>query len=90
VLALFDGVPNYKINVLELQAGMFTVDMLSVYTSVFPSKGEAKKMIQGGGVAINKIKLSSDEPVYPNYELINNKFMVVQKGKKNYFLIIAE
>jgi len=90
VVALFDGVPNFKIDILELQSGMFTIDMLSVHTSVFSSKSEAKKMIQGGGVSINRVKLAVDEPVYPNHELINNKFMVVQKGKKNYFLIVAE
>jgi tyrosyl-tRNA synthetase len=90
IIGLFEGVPNHKIDILELQDGMFMIEMLAVKTSIFASKGEAKKMLEGGGVAINKSKVMADEPVYPNHELINNRFMVVQKGKKNYFLIIAE
>jgi len=89
VLALFEGVPNFTIKLSELQQGINAVDLLAAHTSVFPSKGEAKKMIQGGGVAINKARINSTDDSYDVTSLINNKFMVVQKGKKNYFLIIA-
>ena len=56
----------------------------------FPSKGEAKKMIQGGGVAVNRVKILAADEIFTADNLINNKFLVVQRGKKNYFLIILE
>jgi tyrosyl-tRNA synthetase len=90
VIALFEGVPNYKVDTNELKAGINVTDLLAVQTGVFASKGEAKKMIQGGGAAINKAKIASPEDIYQADNLINGKFLVVQKGKKNYFLIIAE
>src|ERR1700754_2453105 len=90
ILALFDGVPNYNVTLTELQQGLNVTDLLAVKTAVFPSKGEAKKMIQGGGSAINKVKIATADDVYTAEHLINNKFLVVQKGKKNYFLIVAE
>jgi tyrosyl-tRNA synthetase len=74
----------------DVQHGINAVDLLAANTSVFPSKGEAKKMIQGGGAAINKVKIPSAETVYNADSLISGKFLVVQKGKKNYFLIVAE
>jgi tyrosyl-tRNA synthetase len=90
VLALFEGVPNYNVSFDELKAGINIVDLLGGQTAVFPSKGEAKKMIQGGGVAMNKNKVGGVDDVYTSSNLIGGKFLVVQKGKKNYFLIIAE
>jgi tyrosyl-tRNA synthetase len=90
VLALFEGVPNFKISLNELQQGINVVDLLAAHTSVFPSKGEAKKMIQGGGAAINKLKINSVDDVYKPDALISGKYLVAQKGKKNYFLIVAE
>jgi len=90
VLGIFEGVPNYKVNLADMQAGVSVLDLLAAQTAVFASKGEAKKMIQGGGTAINKTKIASPEANYTADDLINNKFLVVQKGKKNYFLIIAE
>lgn len=90
VLGLFEGVPNFKVSFAELQQGINVVDLLAANTAVFPSKGEAKKMIQGGGAAINKAKIASVDSIYNADNLINGKFLVVQKGKKNYFLIVAE
>jgi tyrosyl-tRNA synthetase len=90
VIALFEGVPNFKIALSDLQAGINATDLLAVNTGVFASKGEAKKMIQGGGVAINKVKIESPETVYQSDVLIGGKFLVAQKGKKNYFLIVVE
>ena len=90
VLALFEGVPNFNISLNELQQGINVVDLLAAHTTVFPSKGEAKKMIQGGGTAINKLKINSVDDVYKPDTLISGKYLVAQKGKKNYFLIIAE
>ena len=89
VLGLFEGVPNFKIELDALSAGINVVELLGGKTAVFPSKGEAKKMIQGGGVAINKTKVDSPDDLYNTGHLISGKFIVAQKGKKNYFLIIA-
>ena len=90
VLGLFEGVPNFKIALDDLKAGINATDLLAANTQVFPSKGEARKMIQGGGVAINKAKIGSPEDIYNADNLIGGKFLVAQKGKKNYFLIITE
>ena len=90
VVGLFEGLPNYNIALNDLKQGINATDLLAAYTSVFPSKGEAKKMIQGGGVAINKVKINTADDIYTTGMLINNKFLIVQKGKKNYFLIVAE
>jgi len=90
VFGLFEGVPNFTINKTDLKQGINIVDLLAAHTSVFPSKGEAKKMIQGGGTAINKLKINSADDTYNNDNLISGKYLVAQKGKKNYFLIIAE
>jgi tyrosyl-tRNA synthetase len=83
-------VPNFTVSKAEYSEGVNIADLLAVKTSVFPSKGEAKKMIQSGGVAINKVKVATADDVFGNEQLINNKFLVAQKGKKNYFLIVVE
>lgn len=90
VIALFEGVPNFRIGTALIANGINAVELLAGSTSVFPSKGEAKKMIQGGGVSVNKAKIASADDIFNATHLINNKFLVVQKGKKNYFLIIAD
>jgi tyrosyl-tRNA synthetase len=90
VLAIFSGVPNFTISTAELEAGVPVTDLLAAKTTIFPSKGEAKKMIQGGGVAINKEKVGTPDDAYNTGNLINNKYLVVQKGKRNYFLIVTE
>lgn len=89
VIGLFEGVPNYNISLNELKEGVNVVDLLAAKAAVFPSKGEAKKMIQSGGVAINKTKVASTDDTFSDAQLINGKFLVAQKGKKNYFLLIA-
>jgi tyrosyl-tRNA synthetase len=90
VIGLFEGVPNFSLSKNELEQGINVVELLAAKTAVFASKGEAKKMIQGGGVAINKQKINTAEDVYQTDALINDRFLVAQKGKKNYFLIITE
>ncbi len=88
-LDIFDGVPQFNVSKAELEEGILPVDFLAEKTQVFPSKGEAKKMIQGGGVSINKQKLENMETPINTSFLINGKYLIAQKGKKNYFLIIA-
>lgn len=86
---VFDGVPQFQISRDELASGVSIVDLLAVNAAVFTSKGEARKMIQGGGVSINKQKMT-ETAVLTTDHLINNKYIIAQRGKKNYFLLIAE
>ena len=90
LLEVFEGVPQFLIPKSELDSGTNIVDLLSASASVFPSKGEARKMIQGGGVSINKQKISDPVQIINTDHLINGKYIVAQRGKKNYFLLIAE
>ncbi len=89
VLDVFDGIPQFKISKEEIGNGLNIVDLLAEKAHVFPSKGEAKKMITGGGVALNKEKIADAAQIISSGNLINGKFLVVQKGKKNYFLLVA-
>lgn len=91
LLAVFEGVPQVTITRSALENCNSVIDLLSETTQsiIFPSKGEARKMIQGGGVSINKIKLT-DVVQKPAFELLQNKYLLAQKGKKNYYLIIVE
>lgn len=90
VLEMFEGIPQLKISKAELAAGIDAATLLAEKASVFPSKGETKKLIQGGGVSVNKEKVVEATQVFNVGHLINDQFIVVQKGKKNYFLLIAE
>jgi tyrosyl-tRNA synthetase len=86
-LSVFEGVEQFSVTKTELHKGISIVDFLTEQTKVFPSKSEAKKMIQGGGVSINKSKIESTEVKVSAEHLINQKYILVQKGKKNYYLI---
>jgi tyrosyl-tRNA synthetase len=88
-LDIFDGVPQFEISKTTLNENIPVIDLLSEQTKIFPSKGETRKMIQGGGVAINKLKVEDVELKITANHLINNKYILVQKGKKNYFVIKA-
>ena len=90
VLEVFEGLPQFTIAKNEFSAGMNATDLLAEKTTVFPSKGEARKMISGGGVSINKEKIADPAMILTTANLINGIFLVAQKGKKNYFLIMAE
>ena len=90
LLAVFEGVPQFEISRDELAAGIRAVDLLTEKAAVFPSKGEMRKTTQGGGVSINKEKLTEFDATLSTDHLLNGKYLLVQKGKKNYFLIIAK
>lgn len=90
VIGVFEGIAQFKVEKSAVDSGVDVVSLLAEKTQIFPSKGEAKKMIQGGGVSINREKVAGVETVINAENLINNKFVVAQKGKKNYFLIIVE
>lgn len=89
-MQVFEGVPQFTISKDKLSNGIKAVDLLTDDAAVFPSKGEMRKTQQAGGVMINKEKLANfDENIDLSY-LIGGKFIVAQRGKKNYFLLIAE
>jgi tyrosyl-tRNA synthetase len=87
LLNVFEGVPVSKIRKDELSAGMSLLELLSDKTNIFSSRGEARKMIKSGGIAINKVKCRDENLRINKDHLINDKYIVAQKGKKNYFLI---
>ncbi len=84
-LSVFEGVPQFEISSSDMDQNI--LDLLAVETGVFNSKGEARRMIAGGGVSINKQKLSGPDQRITGEDFINNKYLLVQKGKKNYYLI---
>ncbi|MVZ66702.1 tyrosine--tRNA ligase [Sphingobacterium sp. DK4209] len=87
VLEVFDGVPQFNLLKEKLEAGINVLDLLAVDTAVFPSKGEARKMLQGGGVSLNREKLTDIEQMINESNLIDNKYLIIQRGKKNYYLV---
>ncbi|MCD7899650.1 MAG: tyrosine--tRNA ligase [Bacteroides sp.] len=90
LLAVFEGVPQFEISKDELAAGIKAVDLFVENAAVFPSKGEMRKLVQGGGVSLNKEKLVEYDQVITVDNLLNDKYLLVQRGKKNYYLIIAK
>lgn len=87
--SVFEGVEQFEISRSEIEEGISIVDLTAEKTKIFPSKGEAKKMIQGGGVAVNKLKVEIVELKINAEYLINDKYILMQKGKKNYYVIKA-
>ena len=85
-LDVFDGVPMFDILKSELNSGIGILDFLAEKTKIFPSKGEARKMVQAGGVSVNKQKWEDEKANLTLSNTLNNKYILVQKGKKNYFL----
>lgn len=90
LLAVFEGVPQFEISKDELSGGLKAVDLLTEKAAVFPSKGEMRKTTQGGGVSLNKEKLAEFDKIITDGDLLNGKYLLVQRGKKNYFLLIAK
>ena len=91
LLSVFEGVPQVAISKAEYESCANVVDLLSAASGnvIFPSKGEARKMLQAGGVSINKQKVA-DPNAKPQFNLLQNKYLLAQKGKKNYYLIAIE
>lgn len=89
LLAVFEGVPQFNIELAALTEGVKAIDLLTDSAAVFPSKGEMRKLVQSGGVSINKEKLENQDTLITTANLLNNKYLLVQKGKKNYFLLTA-
>lgn len=89
LLEVMDGVPAFNFAKENILNGHNLVNLLSE-TGIFPSKSEAKKMIQSGGVSLNKIKLTDIDFLVSKDDLLNDKYLLIQKGKKHYHLIIAQ
>ncbi len=90
LLDVFEGVPMFSISKNELEAGIPVLDLLAIKSQVFPSKGEARKMIQAGGVSVNKEKLTDPAATINATALLGGKYIHIQKGKKNHFLLVVE
>lgn len=88
-LGALEGVPSFSLNKEKLHNGISILDVLAVETQIFPSKTEAKKMIQGNAVSVNKNKVSDTELTLTTQHLLFDKFLLIQKGKKNYFLVVV-
>ena len=88
LLSVFEGVPHFTISRDVLQGkGIKAVDLCTEQAAIFPSKGEMRKLTQGGGVSINKEKLASFDRLITPVDLLDDKYLLVQRGKKNYYLI---
>lgn len=91
LLSVFEGVPQVEVSKADVDSTENYIDLLSEVTQgvIFSSKGEARRMLQGGGVSINKNKIE-DMNAKPEFDMLQNKYFLVQKGKKNYYLITVE
>ena len=90
LLSVFEGVPQFEVAKSDIEAGVKAVDLFAEKTAIFPSKGEMRKMVQGGGVSLNKEKLAAFDQTITSEDLLDGKYLLVQRGKKNYYLIIAK
>lgn len=89
LLAVFEGVPQVKIAKADIEGNINIIEFLSDKTAIFPSRGEARKMLQGGGVAINKERMGDVNILISQEYLLNDKYILVQRGKKNYYLVVV-
>ncbi|MEJ6710903.1 MAG: tyrosine--tRNA ligase [Flavobacteriales bacterium] len=86
LLDIFEGVPQFEVDKKELTAGLNIVDLLAQKSEVFSSNGEARRMLKSNAVSVNKEKVS-EEKLLTNSDLLNDKYVLIQKGKKNYYLL---
>ena len=90
LLAVMEGVPQFEVSRADIEGGIALAELLTDKAKVFPSKGEMRKMVQGGGVSVNKEKVADPYMAASTDMLLNDKYILVQRGKKNYFLLIAK
>ena len=90
LLAVFEGVPHFEVSREELAAGVKAADLCTEKAAIFASKGEMRKLVQSGGVSVNKEKLAAADAVIDSSALLDGKYLLVQRGKKNYYLLIAK
>jgi tyrosyl-tRNA synthetase len=87
---VFEGVPQFEVSRDALAAGIKAIDLFTDNAPIFASKGEMRKLAQGGGVSLNKEKLSAFDQVITPADLVDEKYLIAQKGKKNYYLLIVK
>jgi len=90
LLDVFDGVPQFEVERADIEGGIRLADLLTEKAAVFPSKGEMRKLVQGGGVSVNKEKITDPQAAASTDMLLAGRYILVQKGKKNYFLLIVK
>lgn len=90
LLAVMEGVPRFEVERADIESRIKLADLLTEKANVFTSKGEMRKMVQGGGLSINKEKVTDPYMETTPEILLNNKYILVQKGKKNYYLLIVK
>ena len=90
LLSVFEGVPQFEIDKTILTEGKTAVDLFVDEAKVFPSKGEFRKLVKNNGISLNKEKLNDHDLLITDKDLLNDKYLLVQRGKKNYFLVIAK
>ena len=90
LLSVFEGVPQFEVSKDKLQDGVKVIDLLTEDAAVFPSKGELRKLIASGGVSVNKEKVASPDDLITSAQLIADRYLLVQRGKKNYYLVLAK
>lgn len=90
LLSVFEGVPQFEVEKSVIEAGISLANLTTDNAPVFASKGEMRKLTQGGGVAVNKEKVGDANMTIDSSHLLNGKYILVQRGKKNYYLIIAK
>lgn len=88
LLSVFEGVPQYEVSAQIFESGINIIDLLADTTNIFASKGEARRMLKDGGVQLNKQKMTEDVNI-KNEFLLNKKYLLIQKGKKNYYLLVV-
>ena len=88
-LQVFEGVPRFEISRPLIEGGIGFLALCTEHAAVFPSKGEARKLIQGGGVSLNKRKIAAVDCMVGSADLLSGRYLLVQKGKKNYYLIVV-
>jgi tyrosyl-tRNA synthetase len=86
-LSVFEGVPQARVSGQVIRKGINVVELLAAETTVFPSKGEVRRMIQNGGLSINKVRVPNADTIIGADSLLNGRYLLIQKGKKNYFLL---
>ena len=86
-LSVFEGVPTFDVEPGKIAAGITFTALCTELSPIFPSKGELRRLVQSGGVSLNKVKVDDPDMIIKQDLLLNNKYLLVQKGKKNYFLI---
>ena len=90
LLSIFEGVPHFEVSREAVEAGVKAIDLFTDAANIFASKGEIRKLVHGGGVSVNKEKLAAFDKLVTAEDLIDGKYLLVQKGKKNYYLLTAK